>query len=193
MSASWCYVEVTFEGFAELVDELGGLLLAVNQPVRDQSTGLTLDQADCVTIDGATLLALVRARHLEVLTPNGTWAADPSSDFGRIARAQVLMTAALAALADAGTAPADLDRYSRILADHARLDSGLTLNRLVELVTTRRVAPGRQQSSGDADGPLVYSRLGAPRRHLGHLLRDDPSASEGIVRGSVVRRVPRVP
>lgn len=129
------YVELTFEGFSDLVDELGGLPIAINQPIRDQTTGLNLGQADCVTVDGDTLLALVRSRHLEVRTPGGEWVTDPTADLGRIARAQVLATAALVAVADAGTGPDDLDRYSRIFADHARLDSGLSFNRLVDLAT----------------------------------------------------------
>lgn len=132
------YIELGFDGFAALVDAVGGLDVAVTATVRDAPTGLALDAASCTTLDGDTALALTRARHLEQFDPGtGAWVVDPTGDLGRIARQQVVLGIALDQL---DTDPASLDRYSRLLADHAVVDDGLTLGRLVEL--GRRLADG---------------------------------------------------
>ena len=72
-------VQVDFEGFMGLVDDLGGLRLAVDVPLRDTHTGLDLAPGACRTVDGQTALALVRARHV---------AGDPTGDIGRMAKAR---------------------------------------------------------------------------------------------------------
>lgn len=133
------YVELGFDGFAGLVDAVGGLDVAVVVPVRDAPTGLALDASPCTTLDGDTALALSRARHLELQATDGSgaWVADPTGDLGRIDRQQAVLGLALTQL---DTDPASLDRYSRLLADHAVVDDGLTLSRLVEL--GRRLADG---------------------------------------------------
>lgn len=118
------YVQIGFEGFIAMVDEVGGLDVAVAVPLRDTNSGLLLEPSSCTTIDGVTALALVRARHVE---------GDPSGDFGRMARGQGVLAAAVAQLADEADDPAEIDRLSRILADHAVLDDGLSLARLVDL------------------------------------------------------------
>lgn len=137
-------VQLDLDGFRELVDAVGGVELAVDAAIRNQPTGLELPASGCVSLDGETTLALVRARHLEVQDPSGAWIADPTADAGRMARAHAVATAALASLADAGTGPLDLDRYSRLLADHAVLDQALSLERLVDL--------GRRLAAAGADG-----------------------------------------
>jgi LCP family protein required for cell wall assembly len=118
------YVEVDFEGFAALVDELGGLRLAVDAPLRDEQTGLDLPASSCTTLDGETALALVRARQVE---------GDSSGDVGRMARTQAVLQVAVAGLADVGPDPVELDRLGRLLAEHATLDNSLSLEHLVEL------------------------------------------------------------
>ncbi len=100
-------------------------------------TGLDLDSSPCTTIDGTTALQLVRARHLEIES-DGTYIDDPTGDLGRIDRAHVLLAIAFDKLARLDSDPLELDRISRILADHATLDDGLGLSDLVGLA--RRVA-----------------------------------------------------
>jgi LCP family protein required for cell wall assembly len=160
------YVQVGLDGFAELVDDLGGVEVTVDRPLQDASTGLDLAPGACQRLDGVTTLQLVRSRHVS-----------PGSDLDRMARGQVVIRAALAELADVGPDPVELDRLARTLADHAQLDSGLSLRRLVELAqavgdgpglvdaTTAPVAVGEEQpnlfvlADGAAD---VFEAFGAP-------------------------------
>lgn len=141
-------VQLDFEGFRKLVDALGGLNVAVEAPMRNEPTGLGLPASVCTTLDGETALALVRARHLEVQDDSGAWIIDPTGDLGRMTRAHAVATAAVTSLAGAGTDPLDLDRYSRLLADHAVLDSELSLERLADL-GRRLAAAGPAHLGGD--------------------------------------------
>jgi LCP family protein required for cell wall assembly len=134
-------VELDFGGFRQLVDAVGGVQVAVDAAVRDESTGLDLPPSSCSTVDGETTLALLRARHLEVQDASGAWITDPAGDLGRTARAHVVARAALTTVAASSSGPLDLDRYSRVLADHAVLDDDLTLDLLVDL-GRRLVAAG---------------------------------------------------
>lgn len=151
------YVELDMPGFVDLVDDLGGLRLAVDAPLRDRAAGLDLAPDACATLDGEEALALVRSRRLEV-GRDGRYETDPTSDLGRATRAQAVATAAVAALAEADD-PATLDRVSRTLADHASLDEGLDLPRLAELARAVAVAgPGGLRT---ATLPVVDSGDGA--------------------------------
>jgi polyisoprenyl-teichoic acid--peptidoglycan teichoic acid transferase len=118
------YVELDFQGFVALVDEFGGVELAVTRPLFDTHTGLHLGPTPCVTLDGDTALALARSRHIE---------GDETSDLGRMARGQAALAALIGQLSEASGDPATIDRLTRVLADHASLDDGLTLGRLAEV------------------------------------------------------------
>ena len=120
------YVAIEPQGFADLVDAVGGLHVAVHRPLLDDATGLSLAPDECAVLDGDTALALARARHI-----------DSSGDLGRVYRQLAMLGAALDQL-DAD--PATVDRLSRLLADHAVVDDGLDLAGLVDLGT--RLASG---------------------------------------------------
>jgi hypothetical protein len=143
------YVQVGLDGFAGLVDDLGGVTITVDRPLEDRSTGLSLAPGVCQQLDGETTLALVRSRHVS-----------PGSDLDRMARGQVVLQAALAELADVGPDPVALDRLARTLADHAVLDSGLSLRRLVELASAVGDGPGL------ADATVVPIAVGEENPYL---------------------------
>ena len=46
------YVEVDFVGFQKLVDAVGGIKLWFDTPVRDQHSGLLVENTGCVTLNG---------------------------------------------------------------------------------------------------------------------------------------------
>lgn len=129
-------VTLDMPGFVALVDELGGLELSIQQSMRDRHSGLDLAPAACAVLDGQDALALVRARHLEIRSNELRWAADPTGDLGRMARGAIVASAVVQELAAVGPDPFELDRLSRVLADHAVLDDSLTLDRLMELGRT---------------------------------------------------------
>lgn len=117
------YVELDLAGLTALVDQAGGLRVAVDRPLRDLHSGLDLQPATCATLDGETTLALLRARHVE---------GDEYADLSRIARNHAVMAAVLAQLAQLGPDPRELDELAATLAEHARMDEGLSLGRIVE-------------------------------------------------------------
>jgi LCP family protein required for cell wall assembly len=182
------YVELDGEGLVDLVDELGGLRLFVDETMVDRRSGLNLLQLGCTTVDGETALALVRARNVE----HGAGSPDPWGDLGRMARGQVVITAAVAQLAGLDPGPAELDRLSRILADHAVVDDELGLDQMVELgqaaaggpgVVASTITPVVANSDGSAlllapEAPAVFQQFGArPTPPSGDPASGDPAAS----------------
>jgi LCP family protein required for cell wall assembly len=151
------FVEVDFDGFVAVVDELGGLELAVDAPLRDEITGLDLPASSCTTLDGETALALLRSRHIE----------GDVGDLSRIARTQAVLVAAVAGLVEAGPDPMELDRLSRVVAEHVTVDSELDLDRMVEL--------GRAVAGSDS---VVSNTLPVVEdsASMGRLLRLSPDA-----------------
>ncbi len=87
------YVEVDFQGFKRIVDEIGGVDLCIQYATRDLNTGLAL-QPGCQTLDGTQSLAFARSRYYEEFR-DGDWQMDPTADLGRIARQQLFIRAAV--------------------------------------------------------------------------------------------------
>jgi polyisoprenyl-teichoic acid--peptidoglycan teichoic acid transferase len=87
------YVEVNFDSFRQLVDAVGTVPVYFPAYVRDQLSGLSIFFPGCADLDGATSLAFVRSRHLEVLDPEtNEWEdADAIPDLGRIGRQQAFL------------------------------------------------------------------------------------------------------
>jgi anionic cell wall polymer biosynthesis LytR-Cps2A-Psr (LCP) family protein len=86
------YVEVNFKTFRDLVNAIGTVPVLFPAPAKDDFSLLDVPYPGCVNLDGQGALAFVRARHLQVLDPNGKWISpDPIPDIGRIARQQALL------------------------------------------------------------------------------------------------------
>lgn len=159
-------VEISFEGFRGLVDSVGGLRVGIAADLRDVHVGLHLAQVDCTTLDGTTALQLVRSRYLQFREPGGDWQADPTADLGRSGRAQLLSGIVLQQLVALDPGIRDLDRLSQVLADHATLDDGLTLPRVVELARRLLAADGVEATGlpvepyTDANGASLLRRIG---------------------------------
>jgi LCP family protein required for cell wall assembly len=88
------YVEVDFNGFTRIVDEIGGVQICVDYPAQDENTGLRLDPT-CQVLDGAQALAYARSRHYEQFI-DGDWRGDEEApDLARIGRQQQFIRAAV--------------------------------------------------------------------------------------------------
>ncbi|MBB5830916.1 LCP family protein [Brachybacterium aquaticum] len=84
------YVEVGFDGVAQVVDAVGHVNLCIDQDVDDERSGLKMTEG-CHDVGGEQALAFVRARYF-----------DPTADIGRQQRQQQFV----AALMDRVTSPA---------------------------------------------------------------------------------------
>jgi len=88
------YVEVDFNGFTRLVDEIGGVQICVDYPAQDENTGLRLNPG-CQVLDGTQGLAYARSRHYEEFV-DGDWRGDEEApDLARIGRQQQFIRAAV--------------------------------------------------------------------------------------------------
>lgn len=129
------YVEIGFEGFERLVDELGGVPLWFDKAVRDRHSGLHVSQLGCVTLPGDMALNYVRSRHVEYMS-DGRWRSDPRSDLSRVERQQVFVKRAVAeavAQLKSSRNPAKLTSMIDIAVDNVRLDDTLGLSDIQDL------------------------------------------------------------
>jgi len=128
---------VDFEGLTALVDTVGGINIDIGAPMRDSSSGLALDETGCVHLDGTQALALLRARHLEWLGPDG-WTLDPSGDVGRTDRQRAVLLAAASQLRSQVPDPFTANQFASWAQEHLRVDSELSTRRLIELINSAR-------------------------------------------------------
>src|SRR6202011_5409985 len=59
------YIEVNFDGFRRTIDAIGGIRMNFPMPLWDVSSSLRIRSTGCIRLNGATALAVVRARHLQ--------------------------------------------------------------------------------------------------------------------------------
>ena len=116
------YVRVSFAGFIEAVDAVGGVTFYVDEPLEDRFAGLDIPSG-CVHFDGARALGFVRARRL-----------DNGGDYGRIARQQrfarelVRKATSLGTLANPGRLVPLIGSISDTLETDDELDPGVMLD-----------------------------------------------------------------
>jgi LCP family protein required for cell wall assembly len=85
-------VSLNFDQFANIVDALGGINMSFPESVFDAESGLNVQAASCVHLDGTQALQVVRARHLQYDAPGTTtsdaeyWPQEAQSDLARINR-----------------------------------------------------------------------------------------------------------
>jgi LCP family protein required for cell wall assembly len=119
------YVEVNFNGFTRLVDEIGGVQICVDHPAQDENTGLRLNPG-CQVLDGAQALAYARSRHYQEFI-DGDWQTDERApDLGRIARQQEFIRAAVdKLLRRVRRNPLRLGDLIGVATDSVRIDNDL--------------------------------------------------------------------
>jgi anionic cell wall polymer biosynthesis LytR-Cps2A-Psr (LCP) family protein len=114
---------VNFDGFAALVNALGGTSICTDYPARDPRSGLDLP-GGCVWADGYTTLAWVRSRSTESLI-DGQWKVIAGSDFDRQSRQQDTLFQLARSLANFDSV-GSLGSRLEAVASVVRVDSGWT-------------------------------------------------------------------
>jgi LCP family protein required for cell wall assembly len=101
-------VSLNFDQFANIVDALGGINMSFPMSVFDASSGLNVQAATCVHLDGTQALQVVRARHLQYKSSTTTseyaqyWPQENLSDLARIRRDHEFLRVLGAAVAKQG-------------------------------------------------------------------------------------------
>jgi LCP family protein required for cell wall assembly len=127
------YIEINFDGFQRTIDAIGGISMNFPMPLRDTYSSLKVLQTGCIKLNGATALAVVRARHLQYFA-NGRWNDDPLSDLARIRRDHTFLRVFV------NTAKAQLTNPLRVnalvggLLNQVTVDSGLNAGSLLDLL-----------------------------------------------------------
>jgi polyisoprenyl-teichoic acid--peptidoglycan teichoic acid transferase len=125
------YVQVNFAQFEKLVDVVGGVPISFDKPVRDEWTGLEIDEPGCITMSGSEALDYVRSRHFEYFE-DGEWNEDPAADLSRISRQQDFIQKAVERAASKGLRnPITMNRL---------LDAGLNAVTVDDQFTARDIA-----------------------------------------------------
>ena len=130
------YMEIDFSGFDSLVDAAGGVTIDFPYPASDANSGLLVETAGPVRLDGVQALAYVRSRHYTEIV-DGRPRVDGTGDLGRTARQQVLVANLVDELA-ATRNPLALDRAVRGVTAAVRVDDRLGLFDLIGIA--RRLA-----------------------------------------------------
>ncbi len=108
-----------FQGFSDMVDELGGVNVNVPVPMNDPTSGAVFP-AGTVRMDGGAALAFCRNRSLA------------GGDFTRTQDQGILILAGLAKLRGSAPSAANTLKWMEVLARHTRLD-GIGLGDLYRL------------------------------------------------------------
>lgn len=128
---------VDLAGFQEVVDDLGGYEICLDNPVRDQKAALDLP-AGCRMADGADTLSWLRSRTTEELTDEGNWVVMSGvSDLTRNERQRQFLVEMLSRLSDF-TDPQDALSVAQTIAPHVTVDSDLGITEAVSLAWTMR-------------------------------------------------------
>lgn len=128
------FVEVNFESFREVVDAVGGVPVWIPHAVRDDGSGLYIEQLGCVNLDGDMGLAFARSRKLQIQNESGRWVQDPLSDVNRVRRQQIFIQGAMSkALSQVRSNPLRVQELVNIGIDNIRLDKDLTFRDMVDL------------------------------------------------------------
>jgi LCP family protein required for cell wall assembly len=132
------YVEIDFAGFKRLIDHIGGVDLWFNNAVRNlpgkYDVGLDIHELGCVNVGADQALALARSRVLQYRGPDG-WETDPTSDYGRMTRQQIVIRQALKkAVKQAKDNPLQIKGLAELAAESVTLSQTIGLSDMLDLV-----------------------------------------------------------
>jgi LCP family protein required for cell wall assembly len=132
------WVVLDLAGFKSIVDAIGGIKMDFPMPIKDQNAGLSITTTGCQKISGTTALAISRSRELKYLdAKTGTYKFDPSYEYGRARREQILMKVIAAhTVKESLGNPITAKNVLSTFTSHNRLaiDNQVTASELVNLV-----------------------------------------------------------
>ena len=114
---------LSFDGFASVVNAMGGTQICTDYPARDVNAGLDIP-GGCIWADGYTTLAWARSRHTEELI-DGEWKVVAGSDFDRMRRQRDILFQLARGLANFDSL-GSLGSRLEAVAGAVRMDSGWT-------------------------------------------------------------------
>lgn len=117
------YAEVDFASFAGLIDAVGGITIDFPHPAFDPGSGLDVQTAGPVTLDGTQALAYVRARNYTEII-DGEPVKDPTADIGRQERQRQFLVTALSEVGSERN-PIALGRAAAALSGGLTVDTAL--------------------------------------------------------------------
>jgi LCP family protein required for cell wall assembly len=126
------FVEINFDGFRRSIDAMGGMKMSFPVPLRDTYSGLNIPRTGCQAVNGATALAVVRARHLQYYS-DGRWRDDPLSDLARIRRDHTFLRMFVSTARSQVSNPLRLNALIGGLLNQVTVDSGLNLGAMLDL------------------------------------------------------------
>ena len=175
------FVQLDFDGFASMVNALGGVNVCLDKPMVDPDAKLNLP-AGKQKLNGKNALALARTRH----------AVGDGSDIGRLGHQQVVMSSIIGRARSAGvlTRPDRLFKFLNALTSSITVDEGISsIPKLTGLA--KRPGPCRTPRSGSSRCPTARRRptpTGSSRPPM--RTRSSPR-SPRIVRSRSRARTPR--
>jgi len=159
------YIEVGFDSFVGVVDALGGVTIDFPHPASDTHSGLFVDRAGPVTLDGRQALAYARSRHYTE-TIDGRKVTDPTADLGRQQRQQTFLRTALGAVGGSRN-PFEL------VAVTEALSSGLVLDDTIGVFDLFGLA---RRLGGTDPETVLLPTTGARKDGAAVLVLDEPEA-----------------
>jgi LCP family protein required for cell wall assembly len=132
------WIVLDLAGFKSIVDAIGGIKMDFPVLVKDNNAGLYITKTGCQKVNGTTALAISRSRELKYLDPKtGTYVFDPSYEYGRARREQILMKVIAAHTVKQSLGnPLTAQKVISTFTSHNRLaiDNQVTSNELLNLV-----------------------------------------------------------
>lgn len=120
------YLEIDFFSFSGMVDSLGGVEIFFEHPAIDRGSGLVVEQAGMVRLDGDQALAYVRSRYYTEIIDGQEVPEGGLPDVNRTARQQAFLRAVMSEAADERN-PFALMRTAGGMTDGLRIDDDMTM------------------------------------------------------------------
>jgi LCP family protein required for cell wall assembly len=125
------YAEIDITGFGDVVDAIGGITVDFPYPAFDPGSGLQVDEAGAVHLDGYQALAYVRSRHYTEIV-DGSERVDGTGDIGRTVRQQVFLSTLFDEVGGTRN-PITLHRAIGAIADDVTLDDRAGLGEVMSM------------------------------------------------------------